>query len=576
MNEFIFGSLSTLEKRVAYLRQQAGGVSHLHRLSPRTPGADDAPSVHVTTELSQPVERVVCHIVDPELVEVELERAEITWDLLNWSYQQQWRGQLPAAPAGTIVRYRIVAYPAGGGAPLPADGGVRFSYLVGSTAPPAWAREAVIYQILPDRFDPGRGRRWRKAQHLGDIYGGTLRGIIERLDYVAELGFNCIWLNPFFPDESHHGYHATDYFAVNPRLGTLDDIRELVDAAHQRGIRLLLDFVANHWGSGHPTFQEALRERSSPYHDWYHWDRWPDEYRTFFGVRDLPQINVDHPAAREHLLQAASYWLRDIGFDGFRLDYALGPSMDFWTTFRAVVKAVQPDAWIFGEAVEAPPVQLRYAGRLDGTLDFLLMQALRDTFAFHTMDVAALDRFLNLHNSYFPRDFLRPSFLDNHDVNRFLWLAGGDVHKLKLAALCQFTQPGPPIVYYGTEAGLSQERDVVQERGNILEEARMPMIWGEDQDIELLAFYRDLIRFRRAHPVLWQGERRTVTVDAASGLYVYTVSGEGLETVTVALNAGGQVQRVDAGGVEFKLHPWSGVARSHAAVVPDPRIAQSG
>lgn len=566
MNDFIFGSFSTDEQRVAHEQRNYRGVRHGHRLQPRAPRAGDQPLLTVTVALPHAVERVVCTIHEPQPAVVELTPGEVEWNTLAWRYVQRWHGRLPAAGTGTLVRYTVDAYPAGGGEPIAADDGETFSYLVGEPGPPAWAREAVVYQIFPDRFHPGQGRSWRSAERLSDIHGGTLRGIIEQLDYVADLGFTCIWLNPFFPGATHHGYHATDYFSVNPRLGTMADVRELVEVAHARGLRLLLDFVANHWGRQHPTFQAALRDADSPYAGWYHWEEWPDRYKTFFGVRDLPKINVDHPEARNHLLQAADFWLGDVGFDGCRLDYALGPSHDFWTEFRATVKAAYPDAWIFGEVVAPPPVQLSYDGRLDGTLDFLFMQALRDTFAFRTMDVAAFDAFLRCHEAYFPHHFSRPSFLDNHDVNRFLWLAGGDTRKLKLAALCHFTLSGPPIVYYGTEVGLSQKRDIVQEQGFAMEEARAPMLWGDAQDADLRQYYRWLIRFRRDHPVLWRGRRRTVHLDPAAGTYAYTCSEaeedeDDGEIVVVALNAGDAERTFTAAGEPFSLAPWSGDVR---------------
>ncbi|MDX1686848.1 MAG: alpha-amylase family glycosyl hydrolase, partial [Candidatus Promineifilaceae bacterium] len=168
------------------------------------------------------------------------------------------------------------------------------------------------------------------------------------------------------------------------------------------------------------------------------------------------------------------------------------------------------------------------------------------------------------HDDYFSPYFSRPSFLDNHDVNRFLWLVDGDVRKLKLAALCHVTLPGPPIVYYGTEVGLSQERDVIQEHGHVLEEARAPMLWGDAQDADLRQYYRRLIRFRRAHPVLWRGRRRTVHVEPAAGTYAYACSAaeaSGDETVLVALNAGDVERTFTAAGHRLSLAPWSGEIR---------------
>jgi cyclomaltodextrinase / maltogenic alpha-amylase / neopullulanase len=560
MKEFIFGTLSTTERRLAYFQQYHRGIRHHSRLEPVAPGPGDAPLITVTVAMERPVERVICRLSQPEIAVYDLQPGTTHWDLFNWAYYREWQVSLPARPAGTLVRYTIEAHLQDGSV-IPADDGQTFSYLSGDPQPPDWATRAIIYQILPDRFHPGRGRTWEPANDLDDIHGGTLRGIIDHLDYIADLGFNCIWLNPFFPDETHHGYHATDYFTVNPRLGSEADLCELVSAAHQRGIRLLLDFVANHWGRQHYTFQEALADRDSEYHDWYNWSDWPDEYETFFGVRELPQVNVDHPAARQYLLDAARHWLIDYDFDGFRLDYALGPSLDFWTEFREVVKAAKPEAWIFGEVVETPTTQLAYWGRLDGCLDFLLQQALRNTFAFGDMTLGAFDAFLRRHEAFFPAAYSRPSFLDNHDVNRFLWLVNGDRRKLKLAALCQFTLSGPPIVYYGTEAGLSQERDIVWPDGrHIMAEARQPMVWSQDQDQELHDYYRHLVHLRRQHPALWHGSRQTLHLDEAAGTYAYSRSDKN-ETLIVAFNLSDQPQAFTAGGQQFELAAWSGDVR---------------
>ncbi|HRO23817.1 MAG TPA: alpha-amylase family glycosyl hydrolase, partial [Promineifilum sp.] len=425
--ETLFGLTATVEDRSTYAQSRLQGIRHRRRLSPGSPRAGEQPTASVTVGPGLPVDEIVCLITQPEAAVVPLRRVKTEWDLLLWGYYEVWEAQLPAHPAGTLVRYQIRAHDEDSGEIYWADEGAEYSYLVGDSGPPAWALPAIIYQVFPDRFSPGRGRNWNATSGLSDIYGGTLRGVIDHLDYIAGMGFTAIWLNPFFPDDTHHGYHATDYFAVNPRLGTLDDMRELVDKAHERGIRLLLDFVGNHWGSKHATFQEARANRNSPYYDWYTWKNWPDEYTAYFGVADLPKLNVDNPAVRDHLLRSIGYWIGDMGFDGLRLDHADGPTYDFWTDVRAVTRSIRPDAWIFGELVRPPDQQLSYAGLFDGTLDFLLCQAMRNTFATGQMGLAAFDAFLNRHETYFPPQsaFSRPSFLDNHDMNRFLWQAGG-------------------------------------------------------------------------------------------------------------------------------------------------------
>jgi glycosidase len=470
---------------------------------------------------------------------------------------------LPAQPDGTLVRYQILAYPADGGDPIPADEGAVFSYLVNSRPLPDWAREARVYQIFPDRFSPGNGRAWNPVSHLNDIYGGTLRGIIDHLDYIAGMGFNVIWLNPFFPDKTHHGYHATDHFSVNPRLGTLDEMRELAAEAHARGIRLLFDFVANHVGSGHPHFQHARAHEDSPYHDWFRWEEWPDKYAAYFHVPDLPEVDTDHPGVRRYLFDSVRFWLTDVGFDGLRIDYALGPSHDFWTALRRTVHQAKPDAWLFGEATHTPDRLKTYNGRFHGCLDFLLTQHIRDTFAFNTLSVAAFDNFLHLHQQFFEANDCLPSFLDNHDMDRFLHIAGGDTRKLKLAALCQFTLPGPPIVYNGTEVGVKQERAIHAPGSEGMAECRQPMRWGDAQDADLRDYFRWLLHLRRDHPVIWQGERRTVHLDAEAGTWAYAISSD-TETLLVAFNLSDQHRTFTLTLPEGKrpyplsLPPWSG------------------
>lgn len=562
MDEFVFGSLSTIEKRVAYLRDWRQGVKHHNRITPRAPRPSDKPLLQVTVQLDKPVTRLACVMTEPATAVFPLHRVDTQWDLINWAYIETWQVQLPAQPAGTLVRYRIEAYTADTPDPILADEGAVFSYLVGDAAPPAWAADTIMYQIFPDRFYPGHGRDWNPVQSLNDIYGGTLRGIIQKLDYVAEMGFNAIWLNPFFPDDdTHHGYHATDYFGVNPRLGTIEEVRELVAEGRKRGIRLILDFVANHWSSQHESFQEALKDPNSRYYEWYHWLDYPHDYETFFGVMHLPQVNVDHPEVRQYLLDSVCFWLADVGFDGLRCDYALGPSHDFWTELRATVKRVKPEAWIFGEVVESPATILSYEGRFDGCLDFPLMQALRDTFAMERMSLTAFDTFLQQHEAYFPASYLLPGFLDNHDMNRFSWLAKGDKRKLKVASLVQFTLAGPPVVYNGSEVGVPQERGMWQAGSQGMAECRQPMAWGEAQDADLREYFRRLIGLRREHPVLRYGRRQTVHLDETTQTYAYARC-DVKETILVALNTSEEEQTVTAvcGDLAhtFTLPPWSG------------------
>lgn len=560
--ENLFGPTSTFEVRAQLAQARLQGIQHRRRMTPALPQPGDSPVLSVIVGPGQPIDEVVCILTEPEAATIHFERVRTEWDLLLWGYYEVWQATLPPRPRGSLVRYQIRAHDLDSGQIIWADDGREYSYLVGDDGPPAWSIPAIIYQIFPDRFYPGDGREWNKTDDLNAIHGGTLRGVIDKLDYIAGLGFTAIWLNPFFPDDTHHGYHATDYFAVNPRLGTMDDMRELVEKAHARGIRLLLDFVANHWGSKHVTFADARTNPDSPHRDWYYWNKWPDEYEMYYNVADLPKLNTDHPGVRDHLLRSVGFWLGDVGFDGLRLDHADGPTMDFWTDVRAVARSIRPDAWMIGELVRPADYQLNYAGLFDGTLDFLLAQALRGTFATGQMDLATFDAFLGRHEAYFPANFSRPSFVDNHDMDRFLLMAGGDKRKLKLASLCHFTLSGQPVVYNGTELGMSQERSMRDKESQGMAECRQPMAWDAPDD-DLVAYFWWLIHLRREHPVLWRGRRRTMHLNAAAGTYAYARE-DGLETAVVGFNLSDHqrrfsvIDRVHGTRHDFNLPPWSG------------------
>lgn len=573
MEDFIFGTLATDESRIKHLRQTLGGVTHAHKRLPRDPQPGQPIQIFLTLGPDHPHPRAWVYWTtdgsDPSGANgrasngyaAPLEPIAAEWHTFLWGYVRTFRGEIPAQEAGTVVRYRVSA--GGNGAETFADSGAYYAFYVDDDPPPAWTKDAVIYQIFADRF-------FSPAPHFPTVEpkpslkcNGTLRGITEKLDYLAELGVNCLWLTPIFPSPSYHGYDATDFFEINPRLGTKDDFKALIEGAHARGIRLLMDFVPNHWSNQHPTFIEATQDPNSEYVKWYTFEQYPDKYKTFFGVKTLPQINLRYPPARQHVLEAAKYWL-DFGVDGYRVDYCIGPTPDFYADFRRVTRTTKPDSWTFGEAVDPPDSQLTFEGGMDGALDFMLLEALRKTFAFGTWNARQFADFLDRHEAYFPASFSRPSFLDNHDMNRFLWTAHNDVQKLKLAAMCQFTLAGAPILYYGTEVGLSQPADVMQHGRALHEEARMPMLWGNDQNRDLFEFYRQLIQIRKDESALRYGTRETIL--AAEEILVYRRA-DGNGSLLCALN-------ISEKAMEFELE----VAESSPRLMTNPncRIQAEG
>ena len=541
MEEFTFGTYATDKLKLVHHRAARSGLQHRHALIPQDPQPDQPVRLKVHAGPDLDAEQVACYYTldgsEPDGARgvarngqvLMLEQAGVAWDTLIWGYLAEWQGVLPPQPEGTVVRYRLGAWAGDGpetfadwpevqaraeqaaaaffrGDPLPDTppgdpaAGHTFAYSVDHLKPPTWAREAVIYQIFVDRFYPGQGRNWAQTTDLNGFCGGTLWGVAEKLDYVAGLGATCIWLSPIFPSPTHHGYDATDLTRVEPRLGGDEALRTLVAEAHRRGIRVLLDFVCNHISHQHPIFQDAGSNPASPYRDWFTFDNSEIGYRAYFGVPSMPEINVAHPAARGWLIDTARTWLREFEVDGFRLDHANGPGPDFWTDFWTACKAERPTCFCFGEVVDAPQEQLAYVGRLGGCLDFQTADALRRTFALGRWSGEDLERFLARQQVFFDqavgdRSFLRPTFIDNHDMDRFLFLAGGDKRALCRAAAVQMRLPGPPIIYYGTEVGLTQAVSI--QEGHGMHVNRVPMAWGEEQDADLLAYYRALIRERR-------------------------------------------------------------------------------
>lgn len=525
MDDFIFGTLATEPLRLARVYGQRADISHAFRRFPLDPLPAQAVKLVISVGPSYPVRRGWVYwttdgsdprgsfgkVLNGYAAPLFFTHSE--WDNYLWGYLSYYEAYLPGFPAGSVVRYSF-GFEVSGKGEIFSDKGRVYAFYVDDDSVPDWTKDAVVYEIFVDRFSPAKGEQWKKPTNLGGFFGGTLKGITDHLDYLADLGVNTLWLTPVFPSPSHHGYDATDFFDVEERLGGKENLRLLLVEAHRLGMRVLLDFVPNHVSSLHPYFQSAISDPRSPYREWFTFHHYPDDYETFFGVKSLPQLNLRYPPAREYVLNAARYWL-EFGVDGFRVDYAIGPASDFWADFRKVTRQVKPDCWTFGEIVDPSDVQLTFAGQLDGALDFILLEGLRQSLAFGRWDGHRLASFLERHHAYFPADFSRPSFLDNHDMNRFLWAASNDQRRLKLAALLQFSLVGPPVIYYGTEVGLSQQQDVRQDGRGVPEEARLPMLWGNDQDLQLLSFYRRLIEVRKKFTALSRGSFKVLECNDA-------------------------------------------------------------
>ena len=381
----------------------------------------------------------------------------------------------------------------------------------------SWLNDSVIYQIFIDRFAGFTATDgWDRPEYLG----GNLRGIIDRLDYLKDLGVTALWLSPFSKGTAYHGYHITDFYAVDEHFGSEADLKKLVSMAHGAGMKIICDFVPNHCSDQHPFFIDAQKNPDSEYKNWFYFFDWPNTYERFQEVDELPKLNLDNEAVQDHLRGAAAKWL-ELGFDGLRIDHVVGISNKNLRRLFEPLRKDFPNAVLIGEAwfpkglpfkylktLRVPHKYLiwafgldgllyrNYRNILDGVLDFRTAAYLEDyPRSEESKQVASR---IKRKAKVFGNTLLQVTFLDNHDMERFLFRMGGDVDMLKRAARLQFSLENPTVIYYGTEIGLSQSESFASRTSYADVLARQPMEWSpQKQDTELLTFYKKIIRKKR-------------------------------------------------------------------------------
>lgn len=389
---------------------------------------------------------------------------------------------------------------------------------------PAWVKDTVWYQIFPDRFAKGMEKEnvleWGSVPlHVKNSmhFGGDLKGIISKLDYLKDLGINGIYFNPIFKAHSTHKYDTTDYYQIDPDFGTNDDFIELVNECHKRDIRIMLDCVFNHCGWFHPYFQDVLKNgKNSPYYECFNCrqepminfeliDGMPEEdfwkkgeipnYDTFAFTPFMPKWNTDNEKTREHLLDITRYWTK-MGIDGWRLDVSNEVSHEFWRLFRREVRKINPEAIILGENWDDSNPWLM-GDQMDAVMNYGLQYPMAQYFGLdkYTPHINSKE-FVNQINNLivrYPANVAQNMFnlIDCHDTARALYICNENKELVKLINIFLFTFTGAPNVYYGSEIGLSGGNDP---------ENRRCMIWDEEkQDKDLLFFFKKLINLRKNH-----------------------------------------------------------------------------
>ncbi|HCR70675.1 MAG TPA: alpha-amylase [Anaerolineae bacterium] len=350
------------------------------------------------------------------------------------------------------------------------------------TESPDWWHTAIFYEIFVRSFYDS------DADGIGDF-----NGITQKLDYLESLGINAIWLMPIHPSPSYHGYDVINYYAVNTEYGTMDDFKNLLNEAHKREIRIIIDLVINHTSSEHPWFKDANANLDSPYRDFYVWSNetgvgnWHQGqngyyYGYFWG--GMPDLNYQNPDVTTAILNITDYWLNDIGIDGFRIDAVKHlieedgkventPATHEWLKeFFIAYKEKNPQAYTIGEVFGAgSSIVKQYTGtELDHIFNFEM------AYGFVNSTNGGANSGVNSAIKFAYQDmpdFNFATFLTNHDQNRVMSVFNGNVDKAKMASFLMLTSAGTPYIYYGEEIGMQGEKPD--------EDIRLPMQWSADE-----------------------------------------------------------------------------------------------
>ncbi len=391
---------------------------------------------------------------------------------------------------------------------------------------PEWAKNKVVYQIFPARFatdQPVAKDLWYQTPLRREDLKGNLRGIIDRLDHLQELGVDVLYMTPVFQSDSVHKYNTDDYYKIDPSFGTKEDLRELVEKAHGRGMRVILDAVFNHSSKQFFAFADiAEKEERSAYLDWYFVEGFPlrakmgeiPNFKTFSYFGGMPKLNLKNPQVEEYFIQVGKYWIRECGIDGWRLDVADEIGHRFWKRFRDAVKEEKPDALIVGEEWHCGGDFLE-GDEWDSVMNYHFYNAVMDLIAREEISASQFMDSLG-----FLRGNLHPStcqvlwnLIDSHDTERFFYSTGRNRAKHRLAAAVQLLLPGMPMIYYGDEYAMDGDR----------EDCRRGMVWDEEhQDREMFAWYKKLIAIRHAYPCLTEGKVTACHTDDAAGTIALT------------------------------------------------------
>ena len=392
---------------------------------------------------------------------------------------------------------------------------------------PHWVQDAIFYQIFPERFANGDSSNdrpgvqpWGGMPTPRNFFGGDLQGILDHLDYISSLGANTLYLNPIFQSSSNHKYNTDDYLRIDSAFGNEAMFSKLVSECHARGIRVILDGVFNHTGTGFFAFKDIKENGAkSKYLGWYNVYSLPlappnkPNYEGWWGYGDLPKLMTHNPDVRDYIYKVTEHWLK-LGIDGWRLDVPNEIPHPFWIEWRKYVKSLNPDAYIVGEIWDDARPWLQ-GDQFDAVMNYQFRKACLDFFVTRRTTAPAFDSALSRLRAEYPADVNRAmqNLLGSHDTERLLTLCGNDRTRMELAWLFQMTYVGAPMVYYGDEIGMTGGKDPG---------CRGTMIWDEKkQDTVLLECMKDLISLRKSYSSFRRGDFQTLLADFGTNVYAF-------------------------------------------------------
>ncbi|HEY0826604.1 MAG TPA: glycoside hydrolase family 13 protein [Bacilli bacterium] len=338
---------------------------------------------------------------------------------------------------------------------------------------PEWIRDRVWYQIFPERFyngdamnDPSDTMPWGTPPTRDNTMGGDLQGILQKVDYLKELGINALYLNPIFKAKSNHKYDTLDYFAIDPQFGTLQDLKLLTERCHQLGMKVVLDLVINHCGYDHPCFQDVVRHgEESPYRDWFYVHEFPvslsdSKYDSVWYYQWMPKLKTSNPQVKQFVFDIVSFWQKEADIDGWRIDVADEVEVSFLRELNSHVKKMNKDIFIISE-IWHDAKRLMMSGGTDSVMNYDLRSILIDYVLNKSITIDQFHALLVRYANRYSAAELNQMFnlLGSHDTERILSLCGNRIDRLILLMALQYMIPGNPVVYYGDELGFLGEND---------------------------------------------------------------------------------------------------------------------